>query len=67
MKLLAENPLKFSLSLNYMTLRQIVAFILRQFSAGNFIQNIGFYTLLVLLVWIFAVQFKQLSQKYRVN
>jgi hypothetical protein len=50
-----------------MTLRQIVGFILRQLSAGNLIQNIGFYTLLVLFAWVLAVQFKQISQKYRVN
>lgn len=50
-----------------MTLKQISAFILRELSAGNFIQNIGFYTLIVLLVWVVAVQLKQLPQKYRVN
>jgi len=50
-----------------MNLKHIAGVILRQLSAGNFFQNLGFYTLLVLLVWIFAVQFKQLSQKYRVN
>jgi len=50
-----------------MTLRQLIGFSLRQLSAGNFIQNIGFYTLLVLFAWIFAIQFKQLSQKYRMN
>ena len=50
-----------------MTLNQISAFILRELSAGNLIQNIGFYTLVALLVWILAVQFKHVSQKYRVN
>jgi len=50
-----------------MTLRQIIAFILRQLSAGNLIQNIGFYTLLVLFAWVLTVQLKQISQKYRVN
>jgi hypothetical protein len=50
-----------------MNLRQIGGLILRQLSAGNLFQNIGFYTLLALFAWIFTVQFKQISQKYRVN
>ena len=50
-----------------MTLKQVLDFVLREMSAGNFIQNIGFYTLLVLLIWIFAVQFNGVSRKYRVN
>jgi hypothetical protein len=50
-----------------MTLKQIAGFIFRQLSAGNFIQNIGFYTLLVLLVWIIAVQFNKASGKYKIN
>jgi hypothetical protein len=50
-----------------MTLKQIASFIFRQLSAGNFIQNIGFYTLLVLVVWILAVQLNEVSQKYKVN
>ncbi len=50
-----------------MILKQISAFILRELSAGNFVQNLGFYTLLVLLIWILIVQFKQVSQKYRLN
>ena len=50
-----------------MTLRQIGSFILRELSAGNFVQNIGFYTLLVLLIWIVVVQFNKISQKYQVN
>lgn len=50
-----------------MTLKQIGGFILRQLSAGNFVQNIGFYTLLVLLIWVFVVQFSEISQKYQVN
>jgi hypothetical protein len=50
-----------------MTLKQILGFVLRELSAGNFIQNIGFYTLLAVLIWILAVQLNEVSQKYRVN
>jgi hypothetical protein len=50
-----------------MTLKQILDFIYRELSAGDFIQNIGFYTLLALFVWIFAVQFSEILNKYRVN
>ena len=48
-----------------MTFYQIIHFILNELSAGNLFQNIGVYTLLVLLAWIVAVQFKQLAAKYR--
>ncbi|MDR3693347.1 hypothetical protein [Mucilaginibacter sp.] len=48
-----------------MTFNQIFHFILNELSAGNLPQNIGVYTLLVLLVWIVVVQFKQQSGKYR--
>jgi hypothetical protein len=52
---------------NFMTLKQIGDFILKELSAGNFIQNIGFYTVLVLLAWIITTQFSEISHKYRVN
>ncbi len=50
-----------------MTLKQILDFVARELSVGDLIQNIGFYTLLALLVWIFAVQFSEILDKYRVN
>jgi hypothetical protein len=48
-----------------MAFKQFIQFILNELSAGNLLQNIGVYTLLVLLAWIVAVQFKQQSGKYR--
>ena len=48
-----------------MTFSQIFHFILNELSAGNLLQNIGVYTLLALLAWIVAVQFKQHSGRYR--
>jgi len=48
-----------------MTLSQVFHFILKELSAGSLLQNIGVYTLLVLLVWVVAVQFKQHSARYR--
>jgi len=50
-----------------MTFKQIIHFIMNELSAGNFLQNVGVYTLLVLLIWIVAVQFKQQSGKYRIR
>jgi hypothetical protein len=50
-----------------MILRQVVNFIFKELSAGNFFQNLGIYTLLVLLAWIVSVQFKQHSEKYKVD
>lgn len=37
----------------------------RELSAGNFIQNLGFYTLIVLLAWILVVLFKLNTSKYK--
>jgi len=48
-----------------MTYSHIIHFILNELSAGNLLQNIGFYTLLALLVWIVVVQFKQHSGRFR--
>ena len=48
-----------------MTFNQIIQFILSELSAGNLLQNIGVYTLLILLAWVVAVQLKQQSGKYR--
>ncbi|BAU53003.1 hypothetical protein [Mucilaginibacter gotjawali] len=48
-----------------MTFSQIFHFILKELSAGNLLQNIGVYTLLVLLAWIVIIQFKQQDAKYR--
>ena len=42
-------------------------FILNELSAGSFSQNLGFYTIAVLLVWIIIVQFKQKTGKYKIN
>jgi hypothetical protein len=50
-----------------MTLKHIFHFILDELSAGNIIQNLGFYTLFTLLIWVVLVQFKQKAGKYRVN
>jgi len=48
-------------------LNQFTYFILQELSAGSFSQNVGFYTLISLLIWIIVVQFKYRSRKYRVN
>jgi hypothetical protein len=48
-----------------MTFNQIIQFILSELSAGNLLQNIGVYTLLILLAWVVSVQLKQQSGKYR--
>ncbi len=44
-----------------------IHFILDELSAGSFAQNIGFYTLFVLLAWIVVVQIKYKSGKFGVN
>jgi hypothetical protein len=41
--------------------------ILNELSAGNMLQNIAFYSLLVLLIWVVAVQFKQHPGKFRIR
>jgi hypothetical protein len=50
-----------------MILNQILRFIADEFSAGGFFQNVGFYTVAVLFVWIITAQFKEKSSRYRVN
>ncbi len=48
-------------------LKEVIRFILNKLSAGNFFQNIGFYTLILLIAWVVLVQFKQRSERYRIN
>jgi hypothetical protein len=50
-----------------MTLNQALQFIFNEFSVGNFTQNIGFYTLLSLIIWIVVFQFQHKSRKFRVD
>ncbi|WP_259071141.1 hypothetical protein HDF24_23865 [Mucilaginibacter sp. X4EP1] len=50
-----------------MNLTHIINLLANQLSAGNFSQNIGFYTLLVLLAWIWVVQLKHKASGYRIN
>jgi len=50
-----------------MALKQFFHFVLKQLSAGNLLQNLGFYALLALLIIVVAVQLKEKSNKYRVN
>jgi hypothetical protein len=48
-------------------LNHAIRFILGELSAGDFSQNLGFYTLLILIAWIIFSQFKQKSGRYRTN
>jgi hypothetical protein len=48
-------------------LSQFVHFISGELSTGNFLQNLGFYTLLILLAWIIVVQFRQKAGRFRIN
>jgi hypothetical protein len=48
-------------------LNQFFRFVLGELSAGNFFQNVGFYTLLILFAWVIKVQFKQKSGRYKIN
>jgi hypothetical protein len=48
-------------------LSQLIRFISGELSTGNFLQNIGFYTSLILLAWVIKVQFKQKAERFRVN
>ena len=41
--------------------------VLDELSVGSVSQNIGFYTLLILLAWIVVVQIKYKSGEVRVN
>jgi len=50
-----------------MSLKQIFHILLSQFSAGSLVQNLGFYTLFALLIWIVSVQFKERAGKYKIN
>jgi len=50
-----------------MMLNLFIRFILNQLSAGGFSQNLGFYKIAILLLWIIIVQFKQKSGKYKIN
>ncbi len=42
-----------------MNVNQAISFIFDKLSAGNYSQNIGFYTLIALLAWIWVGQVKQ--------
>ncbi|WP_262713309.1 hypothetical protein [Mucilaginibacter frigoritolerans] len=44
-----------------------MSLIINQLSAGNYTQNIGFYTLLVLLAWVWVQQLKQKEADYHIN
>jgi len=48
-------------------LSQFIRFISGELSTGNVLQNIGFYTLLILLAWVIIVQFKQKAERFHVN
>lgn len=42
----------------------IIRITLNELSAGNALQNVGFYTLMILLVWIISVQFNHRAERY---
>ncbi|TWI94044.1 hypothetical protein JN11_04861 [Mucilaginibacter frigoritolerans] len=50
-----------------MNLSEVMSLIINQLSAGNYTQNIGFYTLLVLLAWVWVQQLKQKEADYHIN
>ena len=47
-----------------MNIGYIIRIILNQLSAGNALQNVGFYTLMILLIWIVSVQFRYKAESY---
>jgi hypothetical protein len=48
-------------------LNRLLHFVFDELSAGSFSQNIGLYTILILLAWIVFSQFKQKSGRFRTN
>lgn len=50
-----------------MAFREILNFTARQLSAGSFLQNLAFYSLIILLVGMVSSQFRQHLHKYKVS
>ena len=50
-----------------MAFREILDFTERQISAGSFLQNLAFYSLIVLFIGMVSSQFRQHLQKYKIS
>ena len=50
-----------------MAFREILNLMVRQLSAGSFLQNLAFYSLIILFIGMVSSQFRQHPHKYKVS